>query len=358
MTERGSAPRGPVQDRLLQVLAGYSAEPGVATGIADRSTLGPCTLILRPENGHEVDLDGLATWLGQQQGVDLVASKTSHLHVRVQTEALRTWFFEGSQEAAAAAAPTLQPVTIAAPAADSPSSLDWSRKAVVARSVAALLEDQGQVVSFEASADEHVWLRPTEPSSAPGEAGPLRLDVAQVDARHDRLRARHGGTLTLEDLRTDIREDAITLEGRERDDRYADALVSYLMTQAPRERRLGLDHEKVGQKQAELDEVLAVRGVARAKSEAEAAGAPGLSEAAESAVQALIGQLEAATAVTARATRFLDPAPANRFLRSLAQAMQAAEDELPSGDPLWAASLEAFESALHVAAPGVDQGVP
>jgi hypothetical protein len=334
-----------VQRRLLQVLAPYSPDLEFSTGLATRSTLGPCTLTVRPVGG-DVDLESIALWLGRDENVDVAVPKHSLLHVRLKTSALRDWLRDGDGETPATPPPA--PLTVAVPVEASPCLLECSRKAAVARSVAALLEGQGHVVGVTASVDEHVWLWETEPSAG---QKPQRIDVAEVDARHDRLRARHGGILTLEDLRADIREDAITLEGRKRSDRYVDALVACLMTHVPRERRLGLDDQKVRRKLTELDEILAIREVAREKREAEGASAAELSEQAEPMVQGLIGQIEAATDVPARAARSLDPAPVNRLLRSLALEMRTAE-ALPAGDPLWAASCEALENALQLVAPG------
>ena len=346
-------PQGPVQRRLLRLLEEGFPGLGFSTSIATRSTLGSCTVILRPVAG-EADLEEIAAWLGEQKSVERVSPKKAHLHVRVGTDALRAWFCEGWEEALAAPGPQLPPVIVTVPREGSPCSLDLSRKAVVARSVAALLERQGHVVEMATSADEHVWLCA---GSASNGTDASRIDVAEVDVRRDKLRARHGGIVTREDLRADIREDAFAREGRERSDQFADALISYLMTQAPRERRLDIGDQKVGQKLAELDEILIARVVAREKIEAEGGGAPEVSAEGDTIARDLIEQVEAAPDIIARAARSLDPAPVNRLLRSLGTQMRAAAD-LPAGDPLWRPSVEALETAMRLVAPDADQPSP
>ncbi|HEU5252537.1 MAG TPA: hypothetical protein VFU16_04315 [Solirubrobacterales bacterium] len=336
---------------MLQLLAERFPEADFLTGVADRSILGPCTLTIRPLS-REVELDEVAAWLEEQPGVDVVAPKKSDMHVRLDLDVLRAWLAEGWQEALAPPEGAPQPVTVAVPVDAAPRSLDRCRKVVIGRSVVALLEQQGHEVEVTASDDEDVWLWNPE-----AEAGPLRVDVAEVDVKHDRMRARHGGIVTLQNLRDDVREDAIALEGRKRDDAYADALVSYLMTHVRRKRRLGTDNEKVGRKLEELDEILSARDLAQEKrgegSGGEAGGAAEVSEQADTTIRALIAQVEMAADVTAGAARSHDPAPVNRLLRSLGEEIGAVEG-LPAGDPLWAAAAEALENALRVVAPGLD----
>ena len=335
-------PHGPVQRRLLGLLAEGFPDLGFSTAVASRSTMGPDTLTVRP-HAREPGVEEIAAWLEEQESVEAVAPKKGQLHVRLTIQALRTWFADGWQEGGAEPPPELGPVSVALPAEESPRSLGSSRKAVVGRSTAALLEDQGHAVEIGVSEDEDVWL-------ADGDGlEPRRVEVAEVDARHDRLRARHGGTLTLENLRDDIREDAILLDGRERDDQFADAFVAYLMTQEPRQRRLGIDDEKVGRKVTELDEILAAKALASGKSEGEALAE--LPADAELSVRGLIAQVEPARDITAHAARSLDPAPLNRLVRSLAEEIAAADELLPAGDPVWAAAAEALESGLRLLAP-------
>lgn len=353
--EGSQAPAGPVQHRLLRLLAERSPDLAFSTGVAARSRLGPGTVTVRPADGGG-ELDGIAAWLDRQPGVETVALKNSHLHVRLEADVLREWFRDGWRDAFAAPAPEAPPLTLAVPAEEAPCPLGRSRKSVVAGSLRALLERQGHVVAVTASTDEHLWLHGTE--AAAGASDPLRLDVAEVDAKHDRLRARHGGVVTLEDLRADICDDAILLEGRKRSADYADAAISYLMTQAPRERRLAVDNQAIGQKLGELDEILAVQVRARKKGAVEGAVLSGLSEQGELAIRALIAQIESAPGAVARAAGLLDPAPVNRLLRSLAHEMRAAEGDLPEGDPLWAAAAEALEAVLRLVAPNAPAVTP
>jgi hypothetical protein len=345
-TAGGAVPEGPLQRRLLQLLGERSPDLEMATSLATRSTLGPGTIALRPlGEAEDAELDDLAAWLGAQPGVEQVARKKSHLHVRLALDVLRVWFGDGWQEEPSESAAEPRAVSIAIPEPPAPCPLGSARRTGVARSIVALLGERSEV-EVTASPDEQIWV-----GGAEGSPEPQRVDVAEVDLRHDRLRARHGGAVTLEDLLADIRDDAIALDGRKRSDRYAEALVAYLMTQAPRTRRLAVDNEAVSQKLTELDEIEAAQALAEEKSEAASADVTDLSPQAEDRIRVLIGLLESALSAGSAARRQLDPAPVNRVLRLLAQAVEAAKDDLPAGDPLWAASAEILESALKSVAP-------
>lgn len=307
--------------RLLELIGERSPGLEMSTGVATRSTLGPGTIILRPAGGQdEAELNDLAAWLGDQQGVEQVAGKKSDLHVRLELEALRGWFCDGWQEEAQVDGESPN-VGVAMPEPESPSSLGDARQQCVGRAIAVLLGEE------------------------------VEVEVAEVDTRHDRLRARHGGSVTLENLLADIRDDSILLEDRTRSEEYAQALVSYLMTHVPRRRRLSVDNEIVGQKLTELDEILAARSLAEEKFEAMSPHPFDLPPQAEDRIRTSIGLLESATSVRESARHQLDPAPVNRLLRLLAQAVDAARDDLPDGDPLWQASARTLEEAMRVVAP-------
>jgi hypothetical protein len=354
-TAGGAVPEGPVQRRLLQLLGERSPGFEMTTSLATRSTLGPGTIALRPlGDAEDSELDALAAWVGAQPGVEQVARKKSQLHVRLALDVLRVWFCDGWQEELPASPDEPQAVTVAIPEPDSPTSLGAARQASVARSIAALLGERHEL-EVTASADEHIWVDGGEGSPKPG---PQRVDVAEVDLRHDRLRARHGGAVTLEDLLADISDDAIALEGRKRSDDFAEALVSCLMTQVPRKRRLGVDNEAVSQKLSELDEIEAARTLAEEKGEGMSPAILDPSPQAEDRIRTLIRLLEAALSARSAARRQLDPALVNRLLRPLAQAIEAARDDLPDGDPLWPASAEILASALRSVAPAAAQLAP
>lgn len=348
----GAVPEGPVQRRLLQLLGERSTGFRMMTSLATRSTLGPGTIALRPLGEVEdSELDDLAAWLGAQPGVEEVARKKSQLHVRLALDVLRVWFCDGWQEELPGEP---RAVSVAIPEAASPCSLAAARRASVGHSIAALLGERHEV-EVTASADEHVWVDGAEESP---DSGPQQVDVAEVDLRHDRLRARHGGAVTLEDLLDDIRDDAIALEGRKRSDGFAEALVSCLMTQSPRKRRLGVDNEAVSQKLAELDEIEATKALAEEKGEAVSPEILDLPPQAEDRIRTLIRLLEAAMSARSAARRQLDPALVNRLLRPLAQAIEAARDDLRDGDPLWRASAATLDNALRSVAPAAVKPAP
>jgi len=348
----GALPEGPVQRRLLQLLGERSPGLEMKTSLATRSTLGPGTIALRPlSEAEDSELDDLAAWLGAQPGVEQVARKQSQLHVRLALDVLRVWFCDGWQEELPG---ERRAVSVAIPEAASPCSLGAARKASVAGSIAALLGDRHEVEVI-ASADEHVWV---DGAGGSPEPGPQRVDVAEVDLRHDRLRARHGGAVTLEDLLDDIRDDFIALEGRKRSDGFAEALVSCLTTQVPRRRRLGVDNEGVSQKLSELDEIEAARALAEEKGESVSPEIFDLSPQAEDRIRTLIRLLEAALSARSAARTQLDPAPVSRLLRPLAQAIEAAREDLRDGDPLWPAAAAILEGALASVAPAAAQLTP
>jgi hypothetical protein len=317
-----------VRRRLLELIGERSPGLEMSTGLATRSTLGPGTIILRPAGDQdEAELDDLAAWLGDQPGLEQVARKKSHLHVRLELETLRGWFCDGWQEEPRANGESPN-VSVAMPEPESPCSLSSARRQCVGRAIAVLL----------------------------GEG--VEVEVAEVDTRHDRLRARHGGSVTLENLLADIRDDSILLEDRTRSEEYAQALVAYLMTHVPRTRRLGVDNEIVGQKLTELDEILAAQALAEEKFEATSPHPLDLAPQAEDRIRTLVGLLESAASVKASARHHLDPAPINRLLRLLAQTVDAARDDLPDGDPLWQASASTLEEAMRVVAPTASRRAP
>ena len=348
----GAVPEGPVQRRLLQLLGEHSTGIEMTTSLATRSTLGPGTIALRPlGEAQDSELDDLAAWLGAQPGVEQVARKKSQLHVRLALDVLRVWFCDGWQEELPAEP---RAITVAIPEAGSPCSLGAARRASVAGSLAALLGERHEV-EVTASPDEHVWVGG---AGDPPDQGLQRVDVAEVDLRHDRLRARHGGAVDLEDLLADIRDDAIALEGRKRSDPFAEALVSCLMTQVPRKRRLGVDNEAVTQKLTELDEIEAARTLAEEKAAAVSPEILDLPPQAEDRIRTLIRLLEATLSARSAARSQLDPAPVSRLLRPLAQAIEAAREDLRDGDPLWPAAAEILEGALRSVAPAAAQLAP
>jgi hypothetical protein len=337
---------GRLRRRLSRLLLDYSPSAEFGIGVASRSSLGPCTLIVRSVGPAAADLDDLAAWLGRQPGVARTAVRKAHLHVYLATEAMRSSFEAAPETSTAGSLGDVSPpsATVTIPDLGAPSSLSSARRATVGHAITALLTGQGWQVSTCSSADADVWISESED---PGE-GPRRIDVAEVDSRHDRLRARHGGTLTYGDLIDDVDDGPGAAAGESREASFAQRAVSYLMTEAPRRRRLAVSDSGLRRKLVELDEILAARAFAAELGNGGGDRAP-VSPCDEAAVRELIAGVEMAEAAAEGAASSLDPAAAHRCARALASEMHATREVLPAGDPLWRASAAALDGALAAA---------
>jgi hypothetical protein len=337
--------RGPIQRRLLALIEEGAGRWSFATGLAARSSLGPCILTLRQESPGEPDgsLAEAERWLAAQPEVEEVAAKNAHLHVRVTTAVLRSWLSDAYADSRGATTEARVSTQVAVPREGRPCSLSCFRRIAVGYAVGPALSANGVEATVTSYDGDDVRVAAAAPTDAAG--GERMVEVAQVDARHDRLRARHGGVVTLEDLLDDLEGDAAA---QRRGEGYPRALLHFLMTGVPRQKRMPLDDQGFRRRQAELDEVLAARELARAGGSAAGAGSPSPAAEDDDCVRELIAGVESVDGMVGRTAHQLDPAPLNRLAGILARAVAGAESALPAGDPLWAASATALDRVLRV----------
>jgi hypothetical protein len=333
---------GPIQHRLLALLAEHSPGAEFVTGLAARSSLGPCVLTVSRGASTDGDrsLDELGRWLAAQPGVEEVADKRSHLHVLLATATLRSWLEEGLDEAGAAADGRWARIEV--PVEEPDCSLSRYRRIAVGHSVAAALAEQGFEVTVIVGEGDEVRLTAGASADAPGSE--QLIEIAEVDARHDRLRARHGGVVTLEDLIDDA--EGGPGAGRERGDGYGRAVVNLLLTGGRRQRRLTIDDDGFRRRQVELDEIVAAEEIAAAGAQAESGPGPDGSD--EESVRELIAGVESAVGAVARVASGLDPVQLNRLAGTLARDTATAQGALPAGDPLWGASARTLDRLLRL----------
>ncbi|HEY2716613.1 MAG TPA: hypothetical protein VGI73_10395 [Solirubrobacterales bacterium] len=340
-TDAVSPSRGPIQRRLLALLEEGVGSRSFATGLASRSSLGPCILTVRQHSPGEPD-GGLAEaerWLAAQPEVEEVAAKNAHLHVRVTTAALRSWLSDAYADSGGATTEARVSTQVAVPREGRPCSLSCFRRIAVGYAVGPALSANGVAATVTSYDGEDVRVA----AAATDAGGERMVEVAEVDARHDRLRARHGGVVTVEDLLDDLEGDAATQRWGES---YPRALLHFLMTGVPRQKRMPLDDQGFRRREAELDEILAARELARAGG---SAGADSSSQAEDDdCVRELIAGVESVDGMVGRTAHQLDPAPLNRLAGSMAQAVAGAESALQAGDPLWEASANALDRVLRV----------
>jgi hypothetical protein len=354
---------GAVQAQVLALLNEYSDGDFVTT-IAQRSPLGPRTVRVATaaerERASRVACEDLARWLANHPSVDAVSSRPPHVYLRVSTEALRSWvgegFAEGTVVGDTGGGEQLAVIRFAEPEGDRVRTLDEFREAAMGRAVASLLGSRGFDLVIERWSPDH------EPEPEPdaelaatvvvvGGAFPRSNDdllapVGGVDVRHGALRARHGGTVSAEDVLGDISERMAGRFARKVDpaagwrESYADALLTFAMLRAGRSKRIALDDEKLKREAAEFDAVLAARAEPRVGV---------VDEVGEDDVRELAVELDLLPMVIARAAQALEPSFLIRFARSLADRVRAARAYMPPTDPLWPAVDEAIDLALSLA---------
>jgi hypothetical protein len=336
--------RGPIQRRLLALLEEGSGRSFV-TGLAARSSLGPCILTVRQASPGDPE-GGLAEaerWLAGRSEVEEVAAKNAHLHVRVSTAALRSWLCEAYADSGVATSEAQVSTRVAVPREHHPCSLSCFRRIAVGNAVVPALSANGVAATVTSYDGEDVRVAATRPADVASDE--RMIEVAQVDARHDRLRARHGGVVTVDDLVDDLERNAAV---KQWGDGYPRALLHFLMTGVPRQQRLPLDDQGFRRRQSQLDEILAARELASAGGTAAVSDSPPPAAQEDDCVRELIARVESVDGMVGRTAHQLDPAPLNRLAGFLARAVAGAESALPAGDPLWAASATALDRVLQV----------
>ncbi len=344
-TDAVGANRGPLERQLLALLEQGSGKRGFSTGLAARSSLGPCVLTVRQGSPGEPDgaLAEAERWLAGQSEVEEVAAKNAHLHVRVTTAALRSWLCDAHAGSGVATADPPVSTRVAVPREGRPCELSCFRRIAVGQAVGPALSANGVEATVASYDGDAVLVEATPTTDTAG--GERMVEVAPVDARHDRLRARHGGVVTLEDLLDDLEGDEAAKRWGED---YPRALLHFLMTGVPRQQRMQLDDQGFRRRQAQLDEILAARELAHASGKAAEAGPPSFAGQDDDCVRELIARVESVDGMVGRTARQLDPAPLNRLAGFLARAVAGAENALPDGDPLWKASATALDRVLRV----------
>lgn len=340
---------GPVESKVLALLqdcAGGEFE----TSIAPRSPLGPRAVRVQLRNAPAVPSpeawQALASVLKDQWWVDAVTPRAQHVYVRVTTDALRKWVAAGSGPVAGDEGRG-RSVRVWLRERD-PGSLGGRRQAAVGRSVAALLASRG----FETSVVVGV-------PPAPNGGQLVPVDLGEVDVRHGPLRARHGGSVNVDDVLGEIRgrlasAPAVAGSG----DLYAKALLAFVLLRTPRTRRVQLADETLEREASAFASLLEARAIASTRAaEPDGTGlGPVAGDGSEPAVRELATELDLLPGAAARAAEALEPALLIRFVRSVADRVQTAKTYLPAADALWPAAGEAIDVALSLAGMEVPRG--
>jgi hypothetical protein len=307
------------------------------------------------DQASEVACEDLAHWLAGQPSIDAVSAKPPNVYVRVSTDALRVWVAAGFADA-----PSDQTVegtdlaVVRFTEAASPRTLDQFREAAMGRAIAALLGSRGSDLLIERSPAGE--LPDPEPdlelaasvvvvgSALTRHAAEECAPVGGVDVRHGPLRARHGGSVSAEDVLGDVgTRHAFGAPADHEDwrDAYADALLSFALLRTGRTKRVEVDDDKLARAAEEFASILAARACPR--------GGGVFDEAGDDAVRELAVELDLLPTVMARAAASLEPSFLLRFARSVAERTRLARTYMPPDDPLWPVVDEAIDLALSIA---------
>lgn len=383
---------GAVQSRVIALLRTYS-EGNFAANVAERSPLGQRALRIRPpgdtDSVRAAACKQLSLWLADQPWVEAVIARAPHVYLRVRTETMCSWVtaaFSGhgptlGQEGRDRVA-VLQFVDSSA---GSPRSLDEFRQAATGRAIASLLASRGYevmvnplpvperaAIALKAAPPEasKVWLYifSTTDSSSPNDGDLLQAQVGGVDVPHGRLRARHGGTVSAEDILGEIQERLLTefsnnpalVNSAALREQCAEMLLVFVLLRVERARRVQLDDAKLHGELTAFTSVLEARQFAAAvTSPFEAAGAsvPPKLAGSDRAMRDLAVEIDLLPLVAARVVNELEPALITRYVRSLSERAHAARPYLPAADPLWLATNRALDTALSLIAINVPSEV-
>lgn len=363
---------GPVQATVTGRVAD-GAGINVVASVAERSPLGPRALRVVPTEtsigAAPSTSQVLARWLSAQPWVDGVSVRPRHVYVRVGTDALVSWVTAGlgpERRAGGKHGDRRRRALVRLAADASPiRMLDQFRARAVAGVLAAVLEWGGFTI---VGSDDGIDGAPLAVLVGGDSATPgwRWAGVGAVDVRQGSLSARHGGTVVPADLVDDAaawtvagaRGSRATGGGAMPSRREAEAAVAFTLLRTGRGRRLQLDDARLRADVAAFTAIVDVRRAADAL--VDASGRPwasGRSAAADRALRDLALELEMTPSTVARATADLDPAAVIRFVRSLANRMQAAAPHLPGGDPLWGVARSVLDTGLGVLDAAVASGL-
>ncbi len=350
---------GAVQAHVLALLNDYG-DGDFTTSIAQRSPLGPRTVRIGTggdrERASHVACEDLAQWLASQPAVDAVTTRPPNVYLRVSTDALRAWVADGfSVMEGTEGIDQLAVVRFAEPDGKRPRTLDEFREAAMGRAVVSLLGSRGfdlvierVVAGMEPEVDEDAELAATRVvvgGAFPHAADDLLAPVGGIDVRHGALRARHGGSVSAEDLIGDLGGERLSGRFiRKADEQasraYGEALLTFVLLRTGRARRIAIDEDKLRREAADFDAILEARALPRTGV---------VDDAGEDAVRELAVELDLLPIVVGRAAQALEPSFLTRFARSLAERTRAARAYMPATDPLWPAVDEALDLALSLA---------
>lgn len=357
-TAREYAGIGPVEARVVERLRDWDGAHGrFGTSIAQRSPVGPRAIRVWAQaapDGSAGPLDELVDWLGAQPWVEEVATRPKHAYVRVTTDALRAWVAAGLTAAGPASGDEGRGRATVVRFVDSASlpspSLDQFRETAAALAVGALLRSRGFEVTLDrVDPGERGPLAPDTlvvgTAPAPERSSAERVRVGEVDVRHGPLRARHGGSVSADDVLGELRgrlmrsdDPAVRMDGS------AEELLSVALLRSERASRVQLDDDKLERELSAFEALASARRMV-ARGDHEVANADGDGE---NAIRELADALDMLPNTAARAASALDAALITRFRRSVVDRALAVHNHLPADDPLWAAVGEALDLALSL----------
>jgi hypothetical protein len=338
---------GPVEFQVLAMLRDCAGD-GFETSIAPRSPLGPRAVRVQlkdaPGRPSPEAWQALGSVLEDQWWVDAVAPRPRHLYLRVTTDALRTWVAAGSVPVAGEEGAG-RSIRVWLRERD-PASLEGRRQAAVGRSVAALLASRGFKTSVAVGAPP-----------APEGAHLVPVDLGEVDVRHGPLRARHGGSVNVDDVLGDVNDRlAPSPAPAGWGDLHAEALLTFVLLRTPRARRIQLDDETLKREAAAFASLLEARAIADTRAAAPDGAGLGPATGSEPAARELASELDLLPGTAARAAEALEPALLIRFTRSVADRVHIAKTSLPAADGLWQAAGDSIDVALSLAGVGLPRG--
>lgn len=366
---------GPVQMNAHAMLKACDCGT-LSISVAERSPLGARAIRIRPDdsNGSAGELCAkLVRWLEGRPSVEAVMARPPNVYVRITTDALCSWVSESLSECGLQSGQEgegLFAVVRFNEAEANSSMLDQFRRASVGRAIAAMIAARGCRVHIESASDGD---KTTRGLGNQGESDGIEVDVwrghaaqsdnheivrapvAGVDLPHGPMRARHGGAVTVADLIRDIRKSQINGQQDVRNtdlnptgEVHQDAVLAFVLFRTERTRRIQLDDAKLC---GEVRNFEAIRSARRFIESCRENSAPENSEPAkgncdQERIRELASEIDLLFCVMARAVSELEPAIIARYVRTLAQRVEAARPQMFPNHPLWSAAGNAIDIAL------------